>query len=73
MWIIYTGELGHFPENTLIKIPRQKTQFGSDSSELRSTDMDVFIYLFWRFAQQIPLQPSSLIENILLIEVARLY
>lgn len=45
MWIIYTAELGHFPENTLIKIPWQNTQFGSDSSELRSTDMDV-IYLF---------------------------
>lgn len=31
MWIIYTGEFGHFPENALIKIPRQNTQFGSDS------------------------------------------
>lgn len=46
MRIIYTGEFGHFPENTLIKIPRQNVQFGSDSSELRNTDMDVFIYLF---------------------------
>lgn len=73
MWIIYTGEFGHFPENTLIKIPRQNAQFGSDPSELRSTNMDVFIYLFWRSVQKIPLQPSSLIENILLIEVARLY
>lgn len=45
MQIIYTGELGHFPENTLIKIQRQNAQFGSDSSELRSTDMGC-IYLF---------------------------
>lgn len=73
MRIIYTCEFGHFPEWTQIKIPRQNEQFGSDSSKLRNTNMDVFIYLFWCFAQQIPLQPSSLIENILLIEVARLY
>lgn len=51
MRIIYTGEFGHFPEYTLIKIPRQNTLFGSDSSELRNTDMDVFIYLFWHFVQ----------------------
>lgn len=45
MWVNYTGEGGHFKENALIKIQRQKAQLGSDSSELRSSDTGC-IYLF---------------------------